>query len=64
MNALRQTVPTPTYEDLLDIIEVQNFLIAELQGEVDNLNTQREKMFSVPPVIENGVVVQLGRSFY
>lgn len=64
MNANRAEQEAPTYEDLLDIIEVQNFLISELQGEIDNLRKEKENMLAVPPVIENGVVVQLGRSFY
>ena len=64
MNANRAEQEAMGYEDLLDIIEAQNFLITELQGEIDNLRKKREKMLSVPPVIENGVVVQLGRSFY
>jgi len=64
MNAHNQTSVTPTYEDLLDIIEAQNFLIAELQAENTKLRKEKEKLLSVPPVIENGVVVKLGRSFY
>lgn len=59
-----QTQLTPTYEDLLDIIEAQNFLIAELQTENIKLLSEKEKLLSVPPVIENGVVIKLGRSFY
>lgn len=64
MNAHNQEQLTPTYEDLLDIIEAQNFLISELQTENIKLLSEKEKLLSVPPVIENGVVVKLGRSFY
>lgn len=64
MNANRAEEEALGYEDLLDIIEAQNFLIAELQKDNDKLHKEREKMLSVPPVIENGVIVQLGRSFY
>ncbi len=62
--APNQEPTTPTYEDLLDIIEAQNFLITELQIDNIKLRKEREKLLSAPPVIENGVVVKLGRSFY
>lgn len=64
MNANRAEQEAMGYEDLLDIIAAQNFLITELQKDNDKLRREKEKMLSVPPVIENGVVVQLGRSFY
>lgn len=64
MNASRAEEEALGYKDLLDIIEAQNFLIAELQAENTKLRKEKEKLLSVPPVIENGVVVQLGRSFY
>lgn len=54
----------PTYENLLDIIEAQNFLITELLTENDKLSKEKEKLLSEPPIIENGVVVKLGRSFH
>jgi DNA-directed RNA polymerase subunit K/omega len=64
MNINRAEQEAMGYEDLLDVIEAQNFLIAELQKDNDKLRKERENVLSVPPVIENGVVVQLGRSFY
>lgn len=50
----------PTYEDLLDIIEVQNFLIAELQGEIDNLNRDKEIPLFNPLVIDNCMKNKIG----
>ena len=51
MNAHNQTSVTPTYEDLLDIIEAPNFLIAELQAENTKLRKEKEKLLSVPPIM-------------
>lgn len=59
-----QEQPLLSYEGLLDIIEAQNFLIAELQTENNRMHKEKEAFLSEPPVIENGVVVKLGRSFY
>ncbi len=64
MNINRAEQEAMGYEDLLDVIEAQNFLIAELQKDNDKLRKEKENMLAVPPVIENGVVVQLARSFY
>lgn len=60
MNALYQTTPTPTYEDLLDIIAAQNFLIRELQGEIDTLNRDKERLLYNPLIIENCMMVKIG----
>lgn len=57
-----QKQPEPTYEDLLDIVEAQNALIAELQNEI--MQVQKDADSYTPPVIENGVIVKLGRLLY
>ena len=57
------TVDTqPTYEELLDILEAQNAYINELLIKAKKINQSNATY--IPPVIENGVVVKLGRTIY
>ena len=52
----------PTYEELLDILEAQNAYIGELLTKAKKVN--QSNITYIPPVIENGVVVKLGRTIY
>lgn len=52
----------PTYEELLDILEAQNAYINELLIKVKKIN--QSNVTYIPPVIENGVMVKLGRTIY